>query len=366
MELRGEDLHTNHDVHYGLVHWFLGKGVMCEPSTRFMQSYLAAVGGLAQLAADLDLDVAFAELLRRQREEGAREVLAGKETLVLRPLAALLHRPHALGGFLGRYDGVLWRFEGGAPRFEANAVRFLERLYHFLDMEERPGAPPSEKIWDHDQEVLARAHEFYAEVARRTGAESQSELDKLFAGKPSKALCGGDAELWRACVASHRGFQLGLELLLLIPRIGRRSGFLDVGVGEDLAPFFPEIFTEKEAMAERVRALAPPPAASADEIVTPMGGTFYAREAPHLPLLVEVGEHFEAGQPLFIIEVMKMFNKIHAPFAGTVVENRMAERDGQVVQKGQVIFRIEPDVRVERESEDARAARVRAATLALL
>ena len=151
-----------------------------------------------------------------------------------------------------------------------------------------------------------------------------------------------------------------------MPRIGRRSGFLDVGVGEDLAPFFPEIFTEKEAMAERVRALAPPPLASADEIVTPMGGTFYAREAPHLPLLVEVGEHFEAGQPLFIIEVMKMFNKILAPFSGTVVDSLMADRDGSVVQKGQVIYRIEPDERVEVESESARDARVRAATLALL
>ena len=155
MELRGEDLHTNHELHYGLVQWFLGKGVMAEPSTRFMQSYLAAVGSLAQLSADLDLEIAFAELLRRQHEDAAREVLSSKEPLLLRPLAALLHRPHLLGGFLGRYDGVLWRFEGSAARFEANAVAFLERLYHFLDMEERPGAPPSEKIWDHDQQVLA-------------------------------------------------------------------------------------------------------------------------------------------------------------------------------------------------------------------
>ena len=44
----------------------------------------------------------------------------------------------------------------------------------------------------------------------------------------------------------------------------------------------------------------------------------------------------------------------------------MAGRDGTVVAKGQKIFAIEPDVRVEPESESARAARVRAATLALL
>jgi acetyl/propionyl-CoA carboxylase alpha subunit len=366
MELRGEDLHTNLDLHYGLVQWLLGKGVMAEPSTRFMQPYLAAVGALAQLSHEVDLEVAFGELLRRQPDREAREVLSSKETLLLRPLGALLQRPHRLGGFLGRYDGELWRFEGGQPRFQANAIVCLERLYHFLDMEERPGAPPSEKIWEDDQAVLTAARHFYAEIERRSGAASHDELEALFGGRPQRGVCDGDEALWRACVASHRGFQLGLELLLLIPRIGRRSGFLDLGVGEDLAPIFPDRFLDKASAEDLTRALAPPPAASADEIVTPMGGTFYAREAPHLPLLVEVGDHFEAGQPLFIIEVMKMFNKIFATFPGTVVANEMADRDGSVVRKGQVIFRIRPDSRVEPESAEARAERLRAATLALL
>jgi acetyl/propionyl-CoA carboxylase alpha subunit len=366
MELRGEDLHTNLDLHYGLTQWFLGKGVMAEPSTRFMQGYLAAVGALAQLANDLDLEVAFGELLKREKDAAARELLAGKDTLLQRPIAALLKRPHALGGFLGRYDGVLWRFDGGAPRFEVNPVEFLEKLYHFLDMEPRPGSPPSERIWDHDQELLARAQSFYAEVAKRTGAASHAELEKLFAGKPNAKLSGGDEALWQRCVASHRGFQLGMELLLVIPRIGKRASFLEIGVGEDLAPVLPETFSDKDAMAARVRALAPPPAASADEIVAPMGGTFYAREAPHLPPLVAEGEHFEVGQPLFVIEVMKMFNKVLAPFSGTVVANMMGDKDGSVVAKGQMIFRIEPDVRVERETDADRAKRVRTATLALL
>jgi biotin carboxyl carrier protein len=82
--------------------------------------------------------------------------------------------------------------------------------------------------------------------------------------------------------------------------------------------------------------------------------------------MIEVGDHFEAGQPLFIIEVMKMFNKVLAPFAGTVIENPMEGMDGTVVSKGQTIYRIEPDERVEPESETDRAARMRATTLALL
>jgi biotin carboxyl carrier protein len=129
---------------------------------------------------------------------------------------------------------------------------------------------------------------------------------------------------------------------------------------------FPAKFLDVEKASECIKALAPPPPASADEIVTPMGGAYYAREAPHLPPIVEVGDHFDAGQPLFIIEVMKMFNKVLAPFSGTVLENLMAGKDGTVVAKGQKIFSIEPDERVEPESESTRAARIRAATLALL
>jgi biotin carboxyl carrier protein len=245
-------------------------------------------------------------------------------------------------------------------------VRCLERLYHFLDLEERPEKPPSEKIWDHDQELLQTALAFYAEVERRTGVADQAGLSTLFAGKPSAALVAGDAELWARCQAAHRGHQLGLELLLLLPQIGLRSGFLGLQIDDELQPVVPEAFAEPSRQAQLTRLLAKPPAAAADEIVTPMGGTFYAREAPQLPPLVEEGDHFEVGQPLFVIEVMKMFNKVLAPFSGTVVENLMRDQDGRVVKKGQVIFRIEPDERISSESPESIAARRHATTLALL
>ena len=83
-------------------------------------------------------------------------------------------------------------------------------------------------------------------------------------------------------------------------------------------------------------------------------------------MLDEEGQHFEAGQPLFVIEVMKMFNKVLAPFSGRVVKNLMAGRDGSVVKKGEAIFRIEPDERREPETPEAAAKRKRDATLALL
>jgi acetyl/propionyl-CoA carboxylase alpha subunit len=364
-ELRGDDVQTNLEVHYGLIQWFLGRGVMAEPTTRFMTSYLGAVGALCKTVDDIDLDLAFDALLKKTDKE-ARAALEAKETLLKRPLARLFANAHVLGGFLGRFDGELWSVAKGKVSFRANPVRFLEELYHFLDLETRVDKPPAEQIWEHDAEILNAARAFYAEVEARTGVASARELDELFAGKPNKKLCNGDEALWRRCVASHRGFQLGSELLLLVPRAGVKSAFLDITVDEQLQPVFPPQFLDAKHAAELARVLAPPPAAASDEIVTPMGGTFYAREAPHLPPLVEEGAHFEAGQPLFVIEVMKMFNKVLAPFSGTVLKNLMAGKDGSVVKKGEAILRIEPDERREPETPAATAARRREATLALL
>jgi acetyl/propionyl-CoA carboxylase alpha subunit len=365
-ELRGDDLHTNLEVHYGLVQWFLGRGVMAEPSTSFVTAYLGAVGALQLATNDLDLELAFETLLAKAPDKAARAVLEAKETLLKRPLARLFASAHVLAGFLGRFDGELFRVENGDARFLANPIRFLDELYHFLDLEARPDKPPADQIWDHDEEILCAARAFYAEVAARTGATSAAELEVLFGGAQSDELCNGDEPLWRRCVAAHCGFQLGLELLLLIPRLGAKSSFLDVTVDEELQPVFPKQFQDPKRAAELARALAPPPPAASDEIVAPTGGTFYAREAPHLPPLVEEGQHFEAGQPLFVIEVMKMFNKVLAPFSGTIVKNLMEGRDGSVVKKGEPIFRIEPDERLDPEPPEAIAARRREATLALL
>ncbi|MDG2308666.1 MAG: biotin carboxylase N-terminal domain-containing protein [Candidatus Binatia bacterium] len=364
--LRGDDLQTNLPVHYGLVQWFLGKGVMAEPTTGFMQPFLAAVGSLQKIVDDVDLDIAVAELVKKQPDAEARKILATKQTLLLRPIAKLLENSHVLGGFLGRYDGDLFAHGDGEVRFVDNPVHFLERLYQFLDLEHVGAKPPSERIWDHDQDIMDSALAFYAEVEKRTGARTAAELEKLFSEKPSKKLTEGDDELWKRAVAAHRGFQVGLDLMLLIPRIGAHSGFLEITVGDDLVPVFPERFLDEEAMVPNLRALAPPPQASADEIVTPMGGTFYAREAPHMPQLIDVGDHFEAGEPLFIIEVMKMFNKVSVPFSGTITKNLMVDQDATVVAKGQPIFKIEPDERFEPESPETITTRRREVTLGLL
>jgi biotin carboxyl carrier protein len=91
------------------------------------------------------------------------------------------------------------------------------------------------------------------------------------------------------------------------------------------------------------KVLVPPPSTKADEIVAMCGGMFYAQESPGKPAFVQEGMHFEKGQPLYIIEVMKMFNTVRATFSGTVDKIILTGPDGTIVQKGQPLFKITPD-----------------------
>ena len=369
MSIRGADLQTNCAVQYGLINWILGVEPMLKPDTGFLTNWLAAVGALQEVAQDVDLELAAGERLAGFTDSEARKVFAAKETLLLRPMQRLLGDAHALAGFLGLTGGRMWQVEGERIRFADNPIVFLRELYHYLDMDFTASKPPVTKIWEDDWDQLCSALDFYEEVSERTGIREWPALEALFEADSNAEVAGQDDALWQRCVAAHRGFQLGLDLLLVIPRIGVRAGFQDVTVDKALEPVFPQRFREGAEDSEvetLTRRLAPPPTATADEIVAPSGGAFYAREAPHLPLLIEAGQHFEEGQPLCVIEVMKMFNKVLAPFSGTLIECCMQDGDGSVVKAGQTIFRIEPDEVVEEESEDVVRTRRRELTLSLL
>jgi biotin carboxyl carrier protein len=365
-ELRGEDVQNNMPVHYGLLTWILGHDAMFKPSTQFMDLYLTGVGALARTVSDLDLEVAWVHSLDTVPSKEAKAVLRLKETLLLRPLARLLRQPHLLAGFLGLHDGRLWRREGERLRFAQNPLRALERAYHFLNLDRRDGQVPSMMIWDHDYKIMSEGLQFYAALEQRLGESDWAKLCSVLEKKKAPAGFGGDAALWEAVQAAHAGYQLGLDLLLLLPRAGQRAGFFEITVDDDLSVSFPEAFRDKQFRADRQRQLAPPPVASSDEIVTPMGGHFYSREAPHLSPLIEEGARFVAGQPLFVIEVMKMFNKVSVPFSGRVTQAPLHHADGTIVKKGQLILKIEADEKVVIEAPEHVAARRREATLGML
>jgi biotin carboxyl carrier protein len=91
------------------------------------------------------------------------------------------------------------------------------------------------------------------------------------------------------------------------------------------------------------KVLVPPPTTKADEVVSICGGMYYGQEGPGLPPFVTEGMHFEKGQALYIIEVMKMFNTVRATFSGTIDKIIMQGADGSIVQKGQPLFKVTPD-----------------------
>ena len=92
-------------------------------------------------------------------------------------------------------------------------------------------------------------------------------------------------------------------------------------------------------------APAAAPAASAEEVVSghqvlsPMVGTFYAAPNPDAPKFTEVGKSVNVGDPLCIVEAMKMMNQITADKAGTV--KAVLCQDGDPVEFDQPLFVIE-------------------------
>ena len=70
-----------------------------------------------------------------------------------------------------------------------------------------------------------------------------------------------------------------------------------------------------------------------------MVGTFYRASSPDDPPFVEEGTQVRKGQPLCIIEAMKMMNEIEADTSGRVV--RILVENGQPVEYGQPLMILE-------------------------
>lgn len=76
------------------------------------------------------------------------------------------------------------------------------------------------------------------------------------------------------------------------------------------------------------------------EVTSPMVGTFYAASSPGAEPFVLPGAKVKQGEVLCIIEAMKIMNELPSEVTGTLVE--ILVKDGQTVEYGQVLMRIEP------------------------
>lgn len=77
------------------------------------------------------------------------------------------------------------------------------------------------------------------------------------------------------------------------------------------------------------------------QVRSPMVGTFFRASSPDAPPFVEVGSRVSQGQPLCMIEVMKLFTTLYADTAGKIVQ--IAASNGELVEYDTVLFVIETD-----------------------
>ena len=98
--------------------------------------------------------------------------------------------------------------------------------------------------------------------------------------------------------------------------------------------------------APAIPAAAAVPAAPAaaelegDAVTAPMVGTFYAASAPEQPPFVKVGDRVRKGQPVCLLEAMKMMSEIPAPCDCEITA--VLKENGALVSFGEPLFRYKP------------------------
>jgi acetyl-CoA carboxylase biotin carboxyl carrier protein len=134
------------------------------------------------------------------------------------------------------------------------------------------------------------------------------------------------------------------EFILETPELKltiRRRG---AGAAADIPERGPAIAPTPASVASRATDLAAERGArragvAGTEIAAPMVGTFYRAPSPTAPPFVELGTPVKQGQPLCVIEVMKLFTTIYAETNGFVAS--IGAENGELVEYGRVLFVIE-------------------------
>ena len=104
----------------------------------------------------------------------------------------------------------------------------------------------------------------------------------------------------------------------------------------------PAVVAQPEPVAEAVEQASPSIAvaeSSGQEINAPMVGTFYSAPSPDAEPFVKVGQSVRVGDPLCIIEAMKIMNPIESDRAGTITA--VLVENGQPVEFEQPLFIID-------------------------
>jgi acetyl-CoA carboxylase biotin carboxyl carrier protein len=101
----------------------------------------------------------------------------------------------------------------------------------------------------------------------------------------------------------------------------------------------PVVMAAAPAAATGAPAPAAAPVETGHVVKSPMVGTFYRSSSPGAKPFAEVGNQVKEGDPICIIEAMKIMNEIEADKAGTIT--KILCENGQAVEFGQPLFVIE-------------------------
>lgn len=106
-----------------------------------------------------------------------------------------------------------------------------------------------------------------------------------------------------------------------------------------------ELSSEAEISPSPSGAVSAPPSPSQKrgregvvDVTSPFVGTFYSASSPEANPYVKVGDRISKGQPLCIVEAMKIMNEIESEVSGEIIE--ICAENETYVEFGQVLFRV--------------------------
>jgi|SRR3954471_19598598 len=133
------------------------------------------------------------------------------------------------------------------------------------------------------------------------------------------------------------------ELVLETPELKlvvRRRG---AGAPPNAAQLSPATATGPASSSAQTPPASSTPVAAARsegvEVRAPMVGSFYRAPSPESPPFVEIGSEVRKGDPLCVIEVMKLFTTIYAEASGRIAH--IGAENTELVEYGRVLFVIE-------------------------
>ena len=111
-------------------------------------------------------------------------------------------------------------------------------------------------------------------------------------------------------------------------------------VDENSKNNFSDFSEEMNKTESKVSSVDSSSSSIANEILSPMPGTFYAAPSPDADAFIKKGSQVKKGDTLCIIEAMKIMNEIEAEHSGVISE--ILIKNGEPVEYNQPLFKINP------------------------